>query len=341
MTKWSKDDIHTALKGCVNLVESEGALRFQRMPSATLAWYRNHSEFARARAESPAGMVLDLMTDTATIVVEAKLEPGARGYAWIDLHCDGLFVATAGVSDPQDRLQAEFTVPGAVSGRQRRLQLYLPHTKILALQSLSLSVGCCWEPTPPRPLLLALGDSITQGLDCRHPSLTYLMTAARLLDMDVLSHAVGGHIFAAESLPEKPTAAVDHILVAFGTNDWRGSRDPDEAGRYLEQVRRFYPDTPMTVLEPLWRDPVEGPQPQRNDLGLTLEDYRRALRLLAPQCALTSLVSREFLLPCEPRFFADGVHPNTEGHLILGQNVAAKLSRITTAACARSGMESP
>lgn len=325
MSHLSKADIRSALKGCVAIEEGGGALRFQRMPAATLAWYRNRSEAARVRAESPAGVVLDLVSDTATIALEAKLEPGARGYAWIDLYCDGLFVATAGAADPQDRLQAEFTVPGAAPGKKRRLQLYFPQTKVLALRSLSLGDGCCWEPAPPRPLLLALGDSITQGMDCRHPSLTYLMTAARLLDMDVLSQAVGGHVFLAESLPEKPVDAVDHILVAFGTNDWSGSRDPVEARRYLEQVRRFYPDTPMTVLEPLWREREEGAQPRRNDQGLTLEDYRGRLRDLVAPFARTSLLPREALLPAEPRFLADGLHPNTEGHLIYGQNVAAAL----------------
>jgi hypothetical protein len=46
MMTLNQEEIRAALKGCVAIVAGQEALRFQRMPAATLAWYRNSSDRA-------------------------------------------------------------------------------------------------------------------------------------------------------------------------------------------------------------------------------------------------------------------------------------------------------
>jgi lysophospholipase L1-like esterase len=125
--------------------------------------------------------------------------------------------------------------------------------------------------------------------------------------------------------------------VAHGTNCW--SRTPHDTelvraglAAFLAVVRQGHPETPIVAVSPVLRGDAEA---KPNRLGATHADLRRAFedavraRMRAGDARL-ELVPGLPLLPSER--FADGVHPDDEGHARL----AATLGPVIRAACERA-----
>ena len=222
--------------------------------------------------------------------------------------------------DARDTLQATFPLGETLDGILRTVLLYLPHCRQAGLVSLALDDGATVMPRI-QPVMLALGDSITQGMESPYPSLTWPAVAARRLGMDVHNAGIGGHFFEAAALPEQPVKEPTLITVAYGTNDWNIGWDVAHARTYLARLRELYPATPLAVLEPIW---WEGHEEQAHH-GCTFAAYREELRAIALAFHPDYLLPMSALLPPGPCLLADGVHPSAAGHVVMGENVALLL----------------
>ena len=321
------DELRACARGAAEVDEPTDGLHFARFAPATRAsWQRIADEHERpqlmVRVDCSAGVVLDFLTDSASVSVEAVLGEGARQVAHFDLWADGAFVGCLGGGEPGDCVRGEIALPSG--GGQRRCRLHLPQSRTCRVRAVGLSDGASFEPAPALPVLLALGDSITQGMDSAHPSLAFPAVLGRRLGMCPRNGGVGGWVFDADSLPEPPVAAPALVLVGFGTNDFGQGMTPEPAGPYLQRVRAFYPDAPVVVLEPLWRSAYGG-ESGRNAVGLTLSEYRAGLREVVAGFPDVTLVRMESQLPPGDQFLQDGLHPSTTGHVVLGDNIARAL----------------
>ena len=326
------DELCACARGAAEVVEKPDGLRFARFPSATrAAWQRIADAHERpqlmVRVDCSAGVVLDFLTDSASVSVEATLGEGARQVAHFDLWVDGAFAGCLGGADPGDSVQGEIPLPPGDG--QRRCRLHLPQSRTCCVRAVGLSDGASFALSPALPLLLALGDSITQGMDSAHPSLGFPAVVGRRLGMCPRNGGVGGWVFDVDSLPEPPVKAPALVLVAFGTNDFGEGMTPEPSGPYLERVRSFYPDAPLVVLEPLWRSAYGG-ETCRNAAGLTLAEYRAGLRDVVAGFPDVTLVRMESQLPPGDQFLQDGLHPNTAGHMVLGGNIARALHAVVS-----------
>ncbi|NLW49606.1 MAG: SGNH/GDSL hydrolase family protein [Candidatus Brocadiaceae bacterium] len=322
------DELCACARGAAEVVERTDGLHFARwQPAARECWQKIADENDRpqlmVRVDCSTGVVLDFLTDAASVSVEATLDEGARRVAHFDLWVDGAFAGCLGSPEPGDCVQGEIVLPPGDG--QRHCTLYLPQSRPCHVRTVGLSEGASFAPAAALPVLLALGDSITQGMDSVHPGLTFPAVAGRRLGMTVHNGGVGGWIFDVGSLPEPPVPAPALVLVAFGTNDFSNGLTPEPAGPYLEQVRRFYPEAPVAVLEPLWRSAYGG-ETGRNAAGRTLSEYRAALRDVVAGFQGVQLVRMEWQLPPGDAFLEDGLHPTTAGHMVLGENVARALA---------------
>jgi len=330
MRTLSHEEIRACARGCFAVETEDGAAVFRRFPPQTLAHYETRSEGAKIRAHCPAGVVLDFRTNSDRIEIRARVGAGARTTVFFNLLADGVFAAVLGANEPGETVEGVLPCPHAGPARERHLRLYLPHMRFVALASVALSDNASFAPSPPAPLLLALGDSITQGMSCLHPALAYPMVAARALGMDLLNQGVGGHVFDAAGLAETPVADPALVTVAYGTNDWSGGRDPETARAYLARLRGLYPETPVAVLEPIFRVGADDPEPPMNPRGLTLAASRALLRTVISDFPGMRCLRYEDLLPAGPSFLPDKVHPDTAGHAVYGMNLARLLG-----SCAR------
>ncbi len=310
------DAIIACARGYRQAVTTDLGLELHRFSEGELAYFA-YSEAALARALCPAGVALAFATDSDRLAVSLRLGAGARDYGYVDAYVDGRFIGTAGAEHAEATLETEFHW---ATDCLRQVTLYLPHCRQAGITRIALADGASCTPTH-RAEWLALGDSITQGMESRHPSLTWASTAARALNLDLHNRGVGGHHFDAASLIDRPVDQPALITVAYGTNDWNQGRAIEAARPFLSRVRDLYPTAPLAVLEPPWWEGGEAEEKH----GVTMPQYRAALAAIAADYSVACYLPMPALLPPGPHFLADSVHPSSTGHLVMGCNVAERV----------------
>jgi len=319
MMSLTHDQLRTVARGVCAVEPVETGWTFRRLPQTAMTHYGS-VEGQRIRSRCAAGVVLDFLTDSDVLAVQADIGAGARPPAFFDLYVENTMVGTMGDDEAPERVEGTFDC-GPSSGL-RRFQLYFPHVRIPTLIDVSLRKGCTVRASVPRPVWLALGDSITQGMSGTYPSLTYPALAARLRGYDLHNAGVGGAVFQPESLREKPVDNPALVSVAYGINDWNKGVPPDAACNMLTRLQSFYPDSPLFILEPIWFARPDRDPDEKNALGLTLAEYRSALATVAHDVPGARWIEKESLMPPGYRFATDGCHPNTLGHVVYGNNLA-------------------
>ena len=318
------DEIQSCLTGCCQVRKTAEGLMPLRFHEGALDYYGVNDTF-RPRATCPAGITLTLRTNSPWIEIDVATSTGSRDYGYADLWSNGRFTGTLGISENggtiAGRMDTAWTSPG--DPQERALTLYLPHSRTTVIRSVSVAEGASLSHAPSRPVLLAFGDSITQGMDSRHPSLTYIATAARRCGMALHNGAVGGHYFDATSLPEAPAAGPEIIVVAYGVNDWAGGRPVEAAEPFLARVRELYPEVPALVLSPLWHkrgDTSDAPAD-----WMLLSDYRARLITIVNSFHKMTAVDGISLLPPHSGLLPDGLHPDSAGHIVCGETLAREI----------------
>ena len=309
-------------RGIVNAVETENGLRFERFDAETLAYYEKIGSARHDRACCSAGVTLAFRTDSRQLALSLDLTTQVRDYSFADVCVDGAFIASAGAADAPAFIELQTALPGA-RGAMRTVSVHLPHCRQAIVRAMALDDGARCEADEARPLLLAFGDSITQGMNAHHPALAYATVMARTLDMSLLNLGVGGHVFDVEGLCAPPHPAPDLITVAYGINDWNRSCDIASARPWLGRLREWYPEAPVFVFEPIWAG-KEGMDvsPKPNSAGRTLADARRELGGIVDEFPGIVRVGSDRLMPAVAAFLSDGLHPNDAGHAVYGLNAA-------------------
>lgn len=323
MKELTKPEIKSIAKGCFQIKEREKGLSFYRFPDSILDECKNQNEGRRIRGHCSTGVVLDFYSNTEELTIKGTIAPqGARVFCYFDLWVDGIFANYAGTEEMGEQ-NLEVIFPLGPTDKPRHIQLHLPHTREVFIKSIAISDDAILDPAPARPVLLAYGDSITQGMNSKHPSLCYIATAGRMLDMDVFNTGVGGGRFEMGFLEEKFLDQADIITVAFGTNDWTNRSSIQDAAIFLSKLREFYPENKLYILSPVWRT-ADAPGYDL-DGKITLEEYRDHLREVAGKISDTYFIEKELLHPPGMELMHDGTHPETDGHIVYGSNLATVL----------------
>lgn len=319
-------EIVSATKGVSRADETADGLSLLRFPSKIAGHFSAHEAYS-IRIASPAGVVLDFFSDATRVEITCTFpSAAARPYAYCDVYADDVFAGYVGGAnvEPGD-LTGAVTFPDR---RNRRIRIYLPHTRPVAIGRITLSDGAAFAPVARRPTWIAYGDSITQGMNARHPSLTYPALAARSLDLDIHNAAVGGARFdEGFLLDEIAPGPVAFVTVAYGTNDFSAGIGPEKSRAFLLRLIATYPAIPVIALEPIWRtddDPALR-VPRRDNARLC--DYRNRLREIVAEFPGVKYVPAGELMPAGVDLIRDGTHPDTDGHVVMGQNLAARLKK--------------
>ena len=168
-------------------------------------------------------------------------------------------------------------------------------------------------------VLVLAGDSISRASsagDARY-TLAHLLESRSHGRWEVLNHGIGALSFTPNQfngrVPDAAEIWATHAIpiVELGTNDWATSGDlakfRSAYGAFLD-VARFRRPVAYCIT-PLWRTAEGTP----NARGLTLQVYRDAVAAVC-QAHGAVVVDGLALVPHDPAYFHDGVHPNARGY---------------------------
>ena len=313
----------------------------KRVTDVQMGHYEGCNDRWPLRARCDAGCVLVFKTDSRVLDVSFSVVMGARQYLGLDVAVDGVVVRSVYVDDfakPEkivmtNNAQGDARVILAEAGRfgirlfeyaekkERTVCVYLPQSVALAFTGVEVDEGALVASVErPKRKLLCLGDSITQGMDAKHPMTAYTTQLARLLDAELLNQGVGGHIFDVDSFDEGLAFDADVVTIAYGTNDWNGNKTVEEIQNnvraYLEKVTGRYPLADVYVLGPIWRtigDEIRA--------GGNLWDFSQVILKTAQEFEGVTCVDGLALVPHQEHVLPDGTHPNDEGFLHYALNV--------------------
>lgn len=307
-----------------------GHLRCERDPAGGWRLWRHSPEQVAVldsnpmwgmRVRCPAGIRLVIETSSPWVELDFAVEAQARPWAAIDCWRDGARSRFSG--EPAD--DAVWAVRCAIPGGRGPAVLWLPHTQAGRLLDLRVAPGAAWVPSTARRSrrLLALGDSITQGLVAAGPSGGWAMQLAGLLDAELVNQGVGGHVFDHASLDRDHLPEADLITVAYGTNDWAQGVTAAALGAsaraYLAVLRSAMGSTPIALITPIWRSDHE------RDRGCSFTATRAAIAEAGSEIAGVTVIDGWPLVPQDRGMVPDGVHPDETGMTHYARGVHAVL----------------
>lgn len=278
-----------------------------RFTDTQLEFYRKRDDFLYARALCTSGITMDFTTDQRTLSFHYDTRSFVRGHNTFDIYEEGELVQTVPVSVDHPS--------GTVEYKRRcenpsRVTIYLPAMACAHISDLNL--GSYAPVSPSKIRLFFVGDSITQGIECQHSSMTYPSILGRRLSAETLNQGVGGFYFDQNSLDEKTGFNPDTVFIAYGTNDFRMFHDvnviEEHAKTYFSSILSLYPKSRIVVIPPIWRADLSS-EPERELFQKTCGAIVRLARAFD-----FFAVDGKALVDHEEELFTDGyLHPNDRG----------------------------
>ncbi len=271
----------------------------------------------------PAGVQLLFDTDATTLKLSVFAEElsDIRFYFAIDVFANGKYIGAIQNLSDEDAVgnYAEKRYPlGDYSGEfslgagDKQVRIVLPHSAGVKLGALELTDAGYIRPVKKNTVILAYGDSITQGYDALHPTNTYAMRLADEFDAEIFNKGIGGAAFSPAFAAVKNGIDPDFITIAYGTNDWTSrtyERISQDATAFIQNVVTNYPTKPIFVLSPIWRWDIDTEKPSGR-FGVVEE-------ILAAACKAhknVTFISGTDLIPHDGAYFGDlRLHPNDKG----------------------------
>ncbi len=301
-------EIEQVFHHCRAVVRTEHGYYPARFTEKQLAFYKGLGERFETRSLCTAGVTMEFTTSAKEISFCYHAEHFARPYVAFDIYENDILRAAVRQPDGSET----GTVRYQLAGEGSKICVYLPNLCKTSISDLNLgNFSPCL--TKGKQKLLFLGDSITQGMVAQSPSMAYPSQLSRILEADILNCGVGAERFRKGNLDEALRGWPDKIFVAYGTNDSTQIDSLEEIGRniaeYFAELRRIFPEEPVTVITPTWR--IEAAEDAQYAEKL---DAIRGLIGKEAEKRRCRLVDGSRLVPHLPEYFADGyLHPNDLG----------------------------
>ena len=218
-----------------------------------------------------------------------------------------------------------FTAELPADGMMHRVEIWLSHQRRTIISGLYVAENANVQPAPQEDeIILFLGDSITQGFFGQGTD-TWANLFALGRKSGIVNLGVGGGKmpFGDQTMIVSNAVDRDLTVLAYGVNDCAGGRDPDqfrEATR--ETLEILAAKGPVLLLTPISSTLYE----KQKNLTERLNLFRQILREEGERFKNVRVIDGPSLLPCDDRYFPDGLHPNPEGMRI----IAAELLKQTT-----------
>lgn len=314
--KISFEQIKEITHGALRIEREEKGIRFYRFTALQVDEFYACGDFFGNGALCTTGVVLDFYTDSKTLTLAIA---GGNKY---EVLINGLNFAQVLFDEFEDFKDKKYTFEINPKGKRVRVTLALPSHSVGVIDYVELDEGAEITPYKYKEKLLFIGDSIVQGWDALHDTLSHAYRIARFFDAELLNHGVGGSCFYPK-LFDYYDFDPDRIIVGYGTNDFsaKGSREDflSHMKGYMERLKERYPKKVVYVVSPIWRT----------------DDYDRPTGTFEECCALVRDTAESFgfipidglaLFPHDAKFTADGgLHPDDNGFGIYAENLIREI----------------
>lgn len=295
------------------VTEENGMLTPYRFSQDRLAYYANEDEILGARANNSSSISIEFTTSEDLFTLDVAFSNEVRNENSLTVYEDGHLAQIIGFTWDEPKTQIIYRKKNSQKlGKECHYAIYLPTMATASVQNLSAEDA---TPTPQRTkLLLALGDSITQGVYTQASAHAYPTRLARRFGLEVCNQAVGGYYFNANAFVKDADPSI--ITLAYGINDL--SRTNSDAVQILkdaeiciQKIAALYPNIPVFCITPIWRADFMPEQLPAYD-ALT-----EGLLALCEQYGLYAINGRD-TFPHDAGLFTDGyLHPSDDGFAIM------------------------
>ena len=307
-------------KNCLAVKEDDGWLLPVRFTDRQLDLYsRDNATLVRSRAVS--SVILAFKSSASKLTLEYRILSKARPWAAFDVLYNGCLMQS--VEAPEDSGVIEITLPADPSVE---VHIYLPHLNCVELRNITADAPL--YPTERKDrMLLALGDSITQGMVAAKPSNAYPSRLSEHFECDLINAGVGGVCFNASAL-DYIGCEPDIITVALGCNDWGREREEFVLAidSYIECLASMYKCRKIYWILPIWRNDADGVKG-----NMTFTEHRALIRETVSKYPYISIVDGYELLPHDEDYYGDPsdikIHPNDEGLILYAENLINKIEK--------------
>ncbi len=307
-----------------------------RALSSCMAW---HPGLYHAMGLTCAGITVECLTDAQRVALELQVDPEPQGTtAQIrladggpsSLSHDGISVTADGLHLPPqmpgnepvelvvevEDSQRDPVLPGMEEPRQ--VTFWLPMLRGCKIKNLSCD-GTYLSPVAPKPLLLVLGDSISQGFLVDDPACAWPSIVAQERSLDLVNQGVGGQVFqpsSLEGLQQLPTPA--YVWVGLGANyrfeRWNPAVVKREIASYFHRIAQLWPETPIVVASPTPHDEEAYPTAK----GAAYDLIPGFIQEACGRYPNMRFQDGSVLLENRDRYFADADHPSRRGGRLMG-----------------------
>lgn len=183
----------------------------------------------------------------------------------------------------------------------------------------------------PRHSMVFVGDSIMYGYGASEASLSIVNRLGALRPYwTILNYSVGGASVSGGSIcpPMDPHGIVPLLgnptVVFLGTNDWGyGIPIVKFETNYRNFIHVLDDRHPQVIcVTPIWR----ADDGTLNGAGYKLDDYRKAITQICTADRHPA-IDGSSLVPHDPKYYLDGLHPNDAGYEYYARHLAEALDR--------------
>ena len=319
------------LKGAVSVQNEDEWLCLYRFTEKQSNYYFEKTpDTLYLKTRTSAGVKLDFVTDADKISFDFRVRTTCgRTFYSFDLYVDGVFCDELYIMNLISKSSG--TVSFSLPEGAHRITIYFPNLMRTDVKNVILDGESFAEPVPSKMKILCLGDSITQGYDAYHSSLSYVNRISEALDAEILNQAIGAEVFDEKILDEELPFDPDLITIAYGTNDWAVLESKEQfltgAENFFKKIKNIYPDKKIVYISPIWRGDYQRPFGTQDTAVGGFEESVKALQMLAKENGLF-VVDGIPLTPHHSDFFADQfLHPNDLGFGFYAENLLKALKK--------------